>query len=122
MYQASFIQEVNWRTVVGQFIDAAKSRYTKTTVPIDLTGATGVLVVTFTANLVTNSYSTPITLGKPNSMTQAEDAINGWCYATFEGINMPGTWSEQLQLVLPTGEPLNGGAFSYTVSANLTPP
>ena len=106
----------NWRTTEIQFQD-------EDGVPIDLTGATGNLIST--APDAEIGTLTPITLGKEINVspdTQASNAEDGWCYATFTGINVAGAWNEQMKLMLAGNtEPLNGAVVQYTVSGNLMP-
>lgn len=105
-----YIQVNNWRTVEQQFTD-------ENGVAIDLTGATGNLVMKSPKGFI---YNTAITPGKVDDPTKVTD---GWCWATFKGIDMDGDWSEQMQLVLPAGsEPLNGGIDTFKVSGNLVTP
>ncbi len=106
------IQSVNWRTSQTRFL-------TETGAPIDLTGATGYLVSTDPEGV---SSHTAVVLGIWNSPgTQAADAALGYVYAVFKGVSVAGVWSEQFQLVLPTGsEPLYGIVVPFTVNDNLT--
>lgn len=120
MPQQSFIQVGNWRTPEVQVVE---SDGTATgTQPIDLTGATGFFIW---MDELGNTYQVEINLGRApaNSTDAAAEAIDGWCWATFTGIDVPGEWKEQLQAVLPgDDEPINAGVVSFNVSANLTPP
>lgn len=111
-----FIQVDNWRTPEVRLLDPEGE-------PIDLTGATGYFV--WTNQESGTSYHVALTVGRAplNSSDAAAEAEDGWCWATFTGINASGQWSEQVQAILPSGsEPLNGGVVSFNVLSNLTPP
>jgi len=111
-----YIQSVNWRTVQVQFLDENGD-------PIDLTGATGVLVYSDSEN-PPNSYETEAILGRWDAPSdQAADAILGYVYGIEAEISASGAFSEQFQLVLPSNsEPLYGGVVTFSVNENLDPP
>lgn len=111
-----YLQEVNYRTCQAQFTDQDGN-------PIDLTGATGVLVYSDSDN-PPNSYETEAILGRwDDPGSQAADAILGYVYGIETGINVGGLWSEQFQMTLPDNdEPLYGGVVTFSVSENLDPP
>lgn len=110
-----FNQVGNWRTPEVRLLDPNDS-------PIDLTGATGVYVWKSPSG---TSYEVELNLGRApaNSTDPAAEAIEGWSWATFDGIDEAGEWAEQVQAILPVGsEPLYGAVVTFNVLSNLTPP
>lgn len=109
------IQVGNWRTAEVQLLEADST-------VIDLTGATGYIVWNDPAGL---KYKVALNLGRApgHSSNSALEATQGWCWATFKGINVPGEWAEQVQAVLPSGsEPLKAGVTPFLVEDNLAAP
>lgn len=119
---AGKIQKVNWRTSQVRFMDVLGSSNDEVGTPIDIRGATGFLVSTSPSGGV---YQTAIVLGKtPDvSVDPTVEAEDGYCHATFKGINEDGDWNEQFQLVLPAeSEPLYAPVKKFRVRDNLLVP